>query len=148
MKRFMLLICAVLVALTVACGAESNLKKSEYSDANVLTDISMVVKEGTVERKVETVTLIITNLSSKTYMYGAPYELEVARNGEWYTYPPKEDLSWILIVYMFESDGTSEETITLYSYYGELKPGTYRIVKSFSTEDSENGVAYALFEVE
>jgi len=137
----------MLGSLTACSPAKRNLDRSPYSDEQELGEISMIVRDETVGPQTETVTLVIQNLSGKKFEYGAPYEIEKQIDGEWYSYPPEEDIGFIMILYMLEPNATVEETIILYSFYGSLKPGIYRVVKSFSAEDGTEGAAFAAFTV-
>ncbi len=103
----------------------------------------MIVRDEAVGPQTETVMLVIQNLSGKKFEYGASYEIEKQIDGVWYSYPPEEDIGFIMILYMLEPNATAEETIILYSFYGRLKPGIYRVVKSFSAEDGTEEVAFA-----
>lgn len=107
----------------------------------------MIVRDETVGPQTETVILVIQNLSGKTFEYGATYEIEKQIDGVWYSYPPEEDIGFIMILYILEPNTTAEETIILYSFYGRLEPGNYRVVKLFSSEDGTEGVAFAVFTV-
>jgi hypothetical protein len=151
MKKTVVLLFAAFLLMLTACGVaqpapQADLERSPYSAADELSDISVTVAEGTVGTKAESVSLTIRNLSGKEYSYGAPYELEKEVDGVWYKYPPQEEMAFIMILYILEPNGTGEETVSLYSFFGELQPGTYRVVKSFSAEDAQ-GVAFGVFDV-
>lgn len=150
MKKTVLLIfalCIMLGSLAACSPVKQNLERSPNSDKRELGEISMIVRDETVGPQAETVTLVIQNLSGNTFEYGAPYEIEKQIDGVWYSYPPEEDIGFIMILYMLEPNTTAEETIILYSFYGRLEPGKYRVVKSFSAEDGTEGVAFAAFAV-
>jgi hypothetical protein len=149
MKKLTITVIAALAIIMAACSAASpKLESSPYGAADELTDISMTVREGTVGRQAESVALTITNLSGKEYMFGAPFELEKEIDGVWHQCPPKEEMAFIMIAYILEPHGMAEEAITLHSFFGVLEPGTYRVVKSFNTENDTGGVAFGVFAVE
>ena len=149
MKKFALVLCAALLIIAAiwSTAQTKSLERSPYGAERELSEISMTVREGTVGPQAETVTLVIKNLSGKRFDYGAPYEIEKLKGGVWYSYPPEEDMAFIMILYMIEPNGTVEEAISLYSFYGALEPGTYRVVKSFNAEDGTQGVAFAVFAI-
>ena len=150
MKKTVLLIfalCILLGSLTACSPVKRNLERSPYSNEQELGEISMIVRDESVRPQTEVITLVIQNLSGKTFEYGAPYVIEKQVDGLWYSYPPEEDIGFIMILYILEPNTTAEETIILYSFYGRLEPGKYRVVKSFSAEDGTEGVAFAEFAV-
>lgn len=104
------------------------------------------MEEGIVDRRAETLTLIIQNLSDIEYVSGVDFQIETERNGVWYQYPPKEDIAWIDIAYIIAPGGIHKDNISLFSLYGELKPGTYRVVKTFYHENGSS-VAFGVFSV-
>jgi hypothetical protein len=148
MKKLATMLCAALILLASACGAaQTNLERSPYGPADELAEISITVKEGAVGRQAESVMLTIKNLSDEEFYYGAAFEFEKQIDGLWYAYPPEEEIMFIEVLYILEPYASAEETIILYTFYGELEPGTYRVVKSFGTEDGTSGVAFGVFTV-
>ena len=148
LRKISLVVYAGLLFVLAACGTPPpDLDRSPYGAENELSEISMTVKEAVVEAQADTVTLVIKNLSGKLFDFGAPYELETQIDDVWYTYPPKEEMAFIMILYTLEPYGMAEEPISLYNFFGTLEPGTYRVVKSFSSEEGTEGVAFAVFQV-
>ena len=75
-----------------------------------------------------TVTVNITNNGAGDWMYGESFGLEVLLNGVWYEVPTTPG-NWAFtdIGLIIQSGKTQSKTYTL-TMYGELPPGTYRLV--------------------
>ena len=144
-KMILLAVAAMLMLVMSACGADV-LEKSPY-DAQT-ADLRMTIKPDIVAADAQTLGIVIESLSENEYITGVDFGIEMQRDGTWYTYAPKEDLEWIDIALIIEPGGVYEDEITLYSFYGKLKPGTYRVVKTFYQIDKDSSVAFGQFIVE
>ncbi len=146
MKKTVLFLFAAVLMLTAACSTPS-MEKLPYEAEQKSTDIQMTVDEQTVAGDAESVSLSIKNASDKEYTYGAASTIEMEKDGKWYVVEPKEELAWIEIAYIIAPGETNEESVTLNEYYGTLKAGNYRIVKTFTDADGNGLTAFGSFTV-
>lgn len=146
-KTALLLLAALLIMAAAACNVPSSEPSSHDADQKS-TDIQMTADEKTVAGDAESIALTITNESDKEYTYGAASTIEMEQDGKWYVVEPKEDIFWIEIAYMIAPGETNEESVTLNKYYGTLKPGNYRIIKTFTDPDGNSLTAFGTFAVE
>lgn len=147
MKKLRLIIYIAMLIVVAACTPTIELVPSPYSADEQTADISVVMAPSEIDKDAESATLVITNLSDNEYIFGAPYALEIERDGAWFVYPPKEELAWIDIAYILEPGGSNEETISIKSLYGTLESGTYRVAKTFMQLGRQEQVAFAKFTV-
>ena len=146
MKKILILTIAALILMPAsACGAYV-FEESPYGAQSA--DVVITINPHTVDADIITLSLVIENLSDSEYVTGVDYQIETYRDDAWYTYPPKEDIAWNDIGCIIEAGGVFEDEITINEYYGKLKPGTYRAVKTFYQVGKDSGVAFGQFEVE
>ena len=102
----------------------STIKESDRKTENVKLEI----KEGTLTNTGATV--IITDKNENPYGWGVPYFIEIEEDGIWAELENLLDFAWIEIAYELDENGQYEQTINWENYYGELKPGNYRLGKN------------------
>ena len=103
---------------------ESTIKESDRKAENVKLEI----KEGTLTNTGATV--IITDKNENPYGWGVPYFIEIEEDGLWTEAQDLYRISWIEIAYELDENGQYEQEINWEKFYGELKPGNYRLVKN------------------
>lgn len=74
-------------------------------------------------------TAVICNNTKEDIDYGEDYSLEMLVDGEYISVDPIEDFCWIEIAYSLPPSEEASIQCDL-SYYGDLKPGQYRLCKS------------------
>lgn len=67
------------------------------------------------------------NQSGQEWTYGYYYSLQVLLDGAWYQVPPQEEYGVIDLACILPDGESREETYNL-SFFGQLPPGTYRLV--------------------
>lgn len=102
----------------------STTKESDRKAENVKLEI----KEGTLTNTGATV--IITDKNKNPYGWGVPYFIEIEENGIWAELENLLDFVWIEIAYELDENSQYEQKINWENYYGELKPGNYRLGKN------------------
>lgn len=102
----------------------STIKESDRKAENVKLEI----KEGTLTSTGATV--IITDKNENPYGWGVPYFIEIEEDGLWTEAQDLYRISWIEIAYELDENGQYEQEINWEKFYGELKPGNYRLVKN------------------
>lgn len=110
-------------------GIIENCLNTEYS----FTDVSLSLKANTLTSK--GATFIIMNNSNETYVYGADYEIEIKKDGQWQDIELKEPLVWNSLAYTLISKGQRDVNIDFTYGYGELSKGQYRLVKKVFKEN-------------
>ena len=146
---FPIFIILILLGLS-GCGnaGQWDTKKMDKSTISGLPNpnINMSIKEFDIKTSTDQLTLIITNLTSNQYTYSLDQVLEVNVGNIWYVVPLKSGIAIPSIAMILESRSTREDVFTLAPDYNDLKPGNYRAVKTF---DSDQGTvtAIALFEI-
>lgn len=103
---------------------ESTIKESDRKSENVKLEI----KEGTLTNTGATV--IITDKNKNPYGWGVPYFIEIEEDGLWTEVQDLYRISWIEIAYELDENGQYEQEINWEKFYGELKPGNYRLGKN------------------
>ena len=93
-----------------------------------LDGVSMTIKKGTLTKTKATV--IITDTSDRENIYGESYKIEKYENDKWSELKSKHDMIFNDIGYMVDENNTLELDINWEYYYGKLKKGKYRIVKT------------------
>ena len=91
-------------------------------------NVKLEIKEGTLTSTGATV--IITDKNENPYGWGVPYFIEINEGGLWTEAQDLCRISWIEIAYELDENGQYEQEINWEKFYGELKPGNYRLVKN------------------
>lgn len=120
----------------------------EYTRKHGIEDnnsIMLEVKEKTVTSK--GATFILKNNTDDDYVYEPSYYLEKREDNNWNTIELEEPLSWTTILYNIKANEKIELNIDWSSTsYGELKSGTYRLVKNnFRKKNSSDSRGYTLY---
>ena len=114
-------------------------------------ELSLNIKNNTLTNK--GATFILKNNSDEEYSYGDPYIIEKFENGIWNGIKTLtgDPLSWNDMLYTLKPNEEKEIKINWSFGYGELKSGTYRLVKnSFrknNSSESRTYTVYAEFEI-
>ena len=94
-------------------------------DAN---KVNIKIKEGTLTNN--GAKIIITDKNNKPISWGVDFLIEEKKGEQWELVPQKAEITWIAIAMMPNENGISELDCNWNPLYGELKDGTYRIVKN------------------
>ncbi len=140
MKKTILaiLVCGIIILGLVGCGKsknESKIGKESNTEITSTSDVTLSIKEDTLTNT--GVTLLLKNNSDKDYSYGNPFGIEKSQDGKWYKLETINDIAFTLPAYGLKSGESKELSLYWKDMYGELKSGTYRIVKSISYQYEE-----------
>lgn len=121
---------------------------------NETDNVSLSVKTDTLTSK--GATFVMKNNTDKEYDYGADWYIEYKENSNWKELETitGEPLVWNAIGYVIEPNEEKELNIDWSYGYGELKKGTYRLIKKVSKsedrpiDDSKILKIYAEFEIQ
>lgn len=131
--------------------ADERLKTNEKSEQKNVGSVLLEVKEDT--RTSKGATFILKNTTEEEYAYGQPYTIEKFANGNWKELNTLtgDPLSWEDILYNIKPNEEREINIDWSFGYGELKSGTYRIVKNdlrkSKSPESRTYAVYAEFDI-
>ena len=117
----------------------SSQKEDVSQESSLLTNDYPNVKMEIVVEKSDNkmMTVVITNDSENTTMFGAWFALEKYENGVWYEIPPKRVVEFNSLGYPIESKQTREFTVG-YDIIYELEAfQKYRLIKNFSDEKGD-----------
>lgn len=138
---FILSILLILLSIT-GCGNTdktsidlSNLQQSAYDSSEQNKDVILSIKEETVTRSSDKITLVFNNNSEKTYLYEDMTLLEKEIDGTWYSINHKPNVAWKKAAFILKPKEAREIDFLIESYYGLLDTGKYRVIKLIS-EDS------------
>ena len=124
--------------------------KSRYTSAP-LENATMTMLESSINTQQELIILTLENLTGSTIQFGSMYSLEVLVNDHWYyigdMVNSNVNIAWITILYMLKNEETMSDTYHL-TYLQPLPAGTYRLVKSVTTEDGREGYLSTEFQVD
>ena len=137
MKKVIILLCIILAIIIIIVGIlyfknnglsflNSNIKNDvnieENGDVENASDISMVIKDGTLTPSGATV--VLTN----SYGYDRWFRIDKEENGEWKEAETIND-SFTAEAYLTNGNSEVEIPIDWTDLYGTLENGKYRIVK-------------------
>ena len=132
-------------------NADERLKHNESTEQKNVGSILLEVKEDT--RTSKGGTFIIRNTTNEEYAYGEPYTIEKFENGNWKELDTLtgDPLSWNAVLYTLKAGEEIELYIDWSLGYGELKSGTYRLVKNdlrkSKSPESRTYTVYAEFDI-
>ncbi len=125
MKKICLSIIAIVAVFVLIIYA---VNKDTAPAVSNIDGIFISIKEGTLTKT--SATIIITNNSDQIYTFGEEYVLEKKVLGKWKTMKLlSKDVWWDLVNYQVGVQDELEKEVNWESLYGELKNGTYRLVK-------------------
>lgn len=131
--------------------ADEILKDNENTGQKNIGSVLIEVKEDT--RTSKGATFIIKNTTDEEYSYGPAYTIEKFENQTWKELNTLtgDPLSWNAVLYNLKPNEERELNIDWSLGYGELKSGTYRLVKSdlrkSNSPDSRTYTIYAEFDI-
>ncbi len=127
------------------------MKPNNSEEQKNVGSILMEVKEDS--RTSKGATFIIKNTSDEEYGYGPSYTIEKYENQTWKEIDTLtgDPLTWNSIVYSLKIHEEKEFIVDWSLGYGELKSGTYRLVKSdfrkINSPESRTYTIYAEFDI-
>ncbi len=127
------------------------LKNDENLEQKNIGSVLLEVRENA--RSSNGATFIIKNTTDYEYAYGPVYTIEKFENHEWKEINTLtgEPLTWNSIVYSLKAHEEKEFIVDWSLGYGELKKGTYRLVKSdlrkANSPESRSYSVYAEFDI-
>lgn len=128
-----------------------HVKHNENNEQKSISSIILEVKEDTRTRK--GATFVIKNNTNDEYSYGPIYTIEKFENNSWKEINTLtgDPLTWNSVIYKLKPGEEKELYIDWSLGYGELKSGTYRLVKSdlrkSKNPESRTYTVYAEFDI-
>ena len=92
-------------------------------------NVTIEVVENTITNK--SLDIVITDNNEDYYGWGVDFKIQKKVDSEWKDLKFKsDDIAWIAIAYLPDENNKLKQTIDIEEYYGKLKKGIYRVVKS------------------
>lgn len=132
-------------------NTDERLKPNENTEQKNIGSILLEVKEDT--RTSKGAAFIIKNTTNEEYSYGPTYTIEKLENKSWKELETLtgELLTWNSVIYTIKSGEEKEIYIDWSLGYGELKSGSYRLVKNdlrkSVSPESRTYTVYAEFDI-
>ncbi len=123
---------------------------SNYTDAP-LENAAMTMQESSIDPQKDRLILTLENHTGSTLQFGSMYSLEVLVDNRWYyvgdMINSNVNIGWTSILFLLKNDETMGDTYYM-QYLQPLPTGTYRLVKSVTTEAGSEGYLAVEFQVE
>ena len=125
---------------TAGCGIKEasqypwKITESERDIRNADDRIVLQAEKASVTA--EGMRISIQNNSDAEITFGTEYFIQLREDGSWYDIDA--DTDWTMELMAAEPGQVYEEELDWSSYYGELPPGTYRIVKEYEKAGMES----------
>jgi len=132
-------------------NTDEMLKNNKNTEQKNIGSILLEIKEDT--RTSKEAMFIIKNTTNEEYSYGPTYTIEKYEDKSWKELDTLtgEPLTWNAVIYTIKSGEVKELHIDWSLGYGELKSGTYRIVKKdlrkSNSLESRTYTMYAEFDI-
>ncbi len=115
--------------MEVADGSEGKIPANEKEYHRDAQNVTIEVLEDTITNK--SLEILITDNNEDYFGWGVDFRIQKKVNSEWKDLKYKsKDVAWIEIACLPNENNQIQQTINIEEYYGELKKGTYRVVKS------------------
>ena len=115
--------------MDVADGSEDKIPANEKEYNRDPKNVIIEVLEDTITNK--SLEILITDNNEDYYGWGVDFKIQKKIDSEWKDLKFKsDDIAWIAIAYVPNEDNQIKQKINIEEYYGKLKRGTYRVVKS------------------
>lgn len=115
--------------MDVADGSEDKIPANEKEYNRDPKNVTIEVLENTITN--ESLEILITDNNEDYFGWGVDFKVQKKVSGEWKDLKFKsDDLVWISIAYVPNEDNQIKQKLDIEEYYGKLKKGTYRVVKS------------------
>ena len=147
MKRYLLILLALLVLVTSLCSCGVYTNEEEQTDEGKYESLSDTLSEDFYMKTecsqygtdVEKIKLIFGRKDGEGFDFGYRYVVYVYEDGEWVKLPFNSSYRYILPAIVI-TNGEGSHTISVSDLNVKLKPGRYKVQKEF-----EDGSAYAEF---
>ncbi len=104
--------------------------EEENMEVNTLQQVTLEINQEDV--LATELAYTITNHSQKDLNYGRDYFLQVEKSGNWYQVVPAQEVAITLELLWVPAGSVQKDKINWEYFYGELKPGHYRLIKPVS----------------
>ncbi|MBQ7031546.1 MAG: hypothetical protein IJN13_04160 [Bacilli bacterium] len=129
MKRICLFCLLIITISFLLVGCSSVLENNKIDSEEMLENVTMVIKDGTLTKT--GATIIINDLNGDDNTYGESYRIDKKVNGKWQKLDVviEGEYGFHAIGYTVNENNTLEMNIDWNWLYGELPSGEYRLVK-------------------
>lgn len=164
MKKYLLIAVCLMLLLVTGCDMKKKITVGDKADANMNPSAGLdegigSTYEGAVMTYVSSdshsLTVTISNNTESTWQSGnmRDYELQVMKDGEWYKVEQIGEFANTMELLIFSPGESMTHTFAFDARYGELTEGSYRVIKAYWANRTENSDArefhlWCEFEVE
>jgi len=121
----------VVVAVALVAGVAVMGLMAQPSKMN--GQVSLILDKTELRGNERTITYTIVNNSGEKISFGAMYDVQIRRDGEWVRVDWIRDRVWILVLYMLEPGQSFDGVVELPD---DVEVGTYRVLKEISFEET------------
>jgi len=128
-RLFAVLLLAALLLSAVSCGAKTEDSPYLEGDFDTSGEIVLRVEHPVYDKSVSSFHYYVENHTDNQLTFGAPYSIEVFKDGVWQSLPAREDAAWNDIAYVLEAGGEWSNSFSFFAYDYEVVDGRYRLIK-------------------
>lgn len=154
MKKIISYILIIVLAVTSLVGCtkykkwdQTKLSASKYDAVIQDSLVKIDIEESKVYTSSDRVTLVLTSYIQENCVFGQEPHMEVLLKDIWYVVPLSKGSYWNEIGAVLKAKGTTTESFNLDLFYDNLKPGTYRIIKTLYLETGSSIEASVEFDI-
>jgi len=131
MRRWTALLLALLVLTGMLSSCTEYLEDSPYAEDEFDTsgEVVLRVEHSVYDKSVTAFNYYVDNNTDAVLEFGAPYTIEVLKDGRWRSLPLAENTGWNSILYMVMPGESWSNSFSFFPYDYEITDGQYRIVK-------------------
>ncbi|MEN6472155.1 MAG: SH3 domain-containing protein, partial [Clostridiaceae bacterium] len=139
----------LLLPLSAYAESDAVLKKSAFESVNTVPGLTLTTDQKSYSPYSLVLTERFQNKTRRDYDYGVQYYLEKYVDGQWYTFADPDYVAYPALGYYLAAKGSMEHALTItdssgfHRYYGQIEPGTYRIVEQLRDEQTNEKVYLA-----
>lgn len=136
MKKTIVILMFLIILSGCATKNKTVSNKLKKCNVDIVEGISMKIKEGTLTDG--SATVLITDLSGNQNIYGEAFSICKKIDNEWFYLNSKvNNRAWTTKDYSVNEHHFLEMNQSWNEYWGKLKPGEYRLVKTVLSTNEE-----------
>ena len=146
-KKVILFLLFYSILLWAGCSGSSQgqrMSSTPTKEDNTMSELIFSVETSSISPTGLTYSVSNYDNYNVTWSYGSSFYLEYFVDDEWVTIDPVTSPFWTQILISVSSGKFATQTVDWSEIYGQLRPGTYRIVKEFTRCEGELVETYYL----